>query len=127
MPYKCPEKKRAANREYYKRNSDKVIRRTTEYQKKQSAEKKREWHLRHKYGLEIDQYKALQESQNFCCAICNERKDLVVDHCHGNGHVRGLLCFECNVGLGMFKDSATRLVKAIEYLKIGGKGGSCGI
>ena len=32
-----------------------------------------------------------------------------VDHCHSGGHVRGLLCNSCNIGLGMFKDNIESL------------------
>jgi len=42
---------------------------------------------------------------------------LVVDHCHVSGKVRGLLCSECNLGLGKFKDSLNKLRKAVSYLE----------
>ena len=40
----------------------------------------------------------------------------VVDHCHTSGLIRGLLCRQCNSGLGMFKDSKPNLRRASEYL-----------
>lgn len=40
----------------------------------------------------------------------------VVDHCHVDGHVRGILCNECNRGLGYFKDNKDTLMNAIKYL-----------
>jgi hypothetical protein len=58
-------------------------------------------------------------SQDGRCAICRRRFDggsFVVDHCHKRGHVRGLLCYPCNSGLGMFKDNPNRLVAAANYL-----------
>lgn len=39
-----------------------------------------------------------------------------VDHCHTTGKVRGILCGNCNTGLGHFKDSPMLLQRAIEYL-----------
>ena len=52
------------------------------------------------------------------CAICgNSDKRLHVDHDHATGKVRGLLCMECNVSLGKFKDSPELLRKAIVYLE----------
>lgn len=67
-----------------------------------------------------DGYYAILEKQNGVCAICktecSQGKMLAVDHCHELGHVRGLLCAACNMGLGMFKDRIDLFAKAIEYL-----------
>ena len=40
----------------------------------------------------------------------------VLDHCHETLTFRGWVCHHCNVGLGGFKDSLTRLKKAVIYL-----------
>lgn len=57
----------------------------------------------------------LEQKEN--CAICKKpNKRLHVDHCHSTGKVRGLLCYNCNNGLGRFKDNKTYLLDAASYL-----------
>lgn len=76
------------------------------------------------YGLSEQEYMALIEKQANRCAICgskDEGKVLCVDHDHNTGKVRGLLCHNCNVGLGNFKDNSEVLASAIGYLNIHGQ------
>jgi hypothetical protein len=74
-----------------------------------------------KYGLSVEDYDTIQEAQGGVCAICKVRpqnsKHWHVDHCHRTGKVRGLLCGDCNRGLGSFKDSVISLQRAIGYLE----------
>jgi hypothetical protein len=82
------------------------------------CKKRRE--LRSKYGIGLRDYKRMLEDQNDRCAICEGEcqsgNSLAVDHCHSTGDVRGLLCSNCNKGLGHFKDSPILLREAIAYL-----------
>jgi len=57
--------------------------------------------------------------QGNCCAVCNkEFTDTPhLDHNHITGKWRGVLCDQCNRGLGMFKESLDSLQKAINYLR----------
>jgi hypothetical protein len=88
--------------------------------------------LKSRYGITEDDYSVLFNNQQGCCAICGvdytgSKRNLDVDHDHTTGNVRGLLCNNCNRGLGHFQDSPTILLKALEYLDdVTGKGGTCG-
>jgi len=74
-----------------------------------------------KYGLTVEGYAQMYVAQHGRCAICRDRDrsaaGLVVDHNHGTGRVRGLLCARCNSGLGMFGDKQHNLRRAWTYLK----------
>ena len=78
-----------------------------------------------KYGLTVETYDALSQSQNDTCAICNSvctgGRRLAVDHDHSTGKTRGLLCAGCNVSLGHLKDSPAVLSTALRYLLDHGK------
>lgn len=73
-----------------------------------------------RYRISIDAYHALLEAQNGCCAICTAEIDAEscrIDHHHGTGKVRGLLCVSCNTGIGLLKDSPDVLMSAAAYLR----------
>jgi hypothetical protein len=77
-----------------------------------------------KYGLTYDQYMVMILKQNNKCSICGELQplhinggELNIDHDHKTGKVRGLLCNDCNTGIGMMKDDTVRMKNAIKYLK----------
>ena len=68
------------------------------------------------YGLSQEAYEALLERSGGLCEICQERDWKHLDHCHDSGVVRGLLCQQCNVGLGNFQDRVALLNRASQYL-----------
>jgi len=79
-------------------------------------------HAIHKaYAITADRYQSMLVSQNGVCAICRgvnvSGKRLSIDHDHATGHVRGLLCLQCNSGLGQFRDDPARIRLAAEYLE----------
>ena len=99
-----PERRRAAFRRYYHRHPD-------HSRPRQLA----------KYGLTVQEYDALFFLQDGRCLICKQpergRKGrLAVDHDHGTGEVRGLLCASCNFGIAHFDDNPALLREAALYV-----------
>lgn len=87
---------------------------------------RRNIHLVRHYGITEHDYELLLNAQAGVCATCsrpeirtkNRKTDkLSVDHDHKTGKVRGLLCYKCNVALGMVSDSIDRLKSLISYLE----------
>lgn len=76
----------------------------------------RHYHLLSRYGIGADDVAALVSAQGGVCAICGRPDPEHVDHCHTTGRIRGVLCFNCNGGLGQFGDDPARLAAAISYL-----------
>lgn len=81
-----------------------------------------------RFGLTPEQYQEMLDAQGGVCAICErpERcrdsrngriKAFAVDHDHDTGAVRGLLCQNCNKGIGNLGDSADTLIAAAAYLE----------
>jgi hypothetical protein len=77
------------------------------------------------HGLTREQYGTQLAAQNGTCgicfqphgrALCGRSKDLAVDHDHETGALRGLLCDDCNIGLGLFHDDPQRLMNAALYI-----------
>ena len=124
MPYKNDVDKIASDRARHFRNRSKNLNYFKEYAKRPEA--KTRWfelHLKRHYGLTTHEFNRLNDLQKGCCAICGKENwtqksgRLCVDHDHDTGKVRGLLCQQCNVGLGSFEDSPSFLEGAIAYLR----------
>ncbi|MEU8257335.1 endonuclease VII domain-containing protein [Micromonospora inaquosa] len=77
----------------------------------------REYHLRRRHGVGEKEFQELLAEQGGVCAICGAAHPQHLDHDHRTGWVRGILCFNCNGGLGQFRDSPMRLARAITYLR----------
>lgn len=96
-----PEKSRASQRNHRKNNPDSA---------------KNSW-LKFQYGISLEDFTRKSQEQGGKCAICDCERKLCVDHNHLTGKVRALICDSCNVGLGRFKDSASIVQSAADYLK----------
>lgn len=73
--------------------------------------------LKIKYGLTPEDFEMMLREQSEQCLICQQKMAVPnIDHCHQTGKVRGLLCSNCNTGLGRFKDCKKNLLRAVLYL-----------
>lgn len=94
----------------------------------------REWYRRNGparsrqalYGLSPEMYDEMLKRQGDVCAICGNPEtrtyrghpvSLAVDHCHETNEIRGLLCGNCNVAIGMLRHDVALLDKARNYLE----------
>jgi hypothetical protein len=86
-----------------------------------NASKGHAYTLKKKHGLTTEAYASMFAQQEGRCAICREPPGyvrLAVDHDHGTGVIRGLLCDSCNRGIGFLQDSPRVLRAAAKYLTI---------
>lgn len=82
---------------------------------RRGARGKSTWHTaRGGHGLTVEQAQEFREGK--VCAICGGSERLCVDHDHRTGMIRGVLCLNCNNGLGRFKDDPALLAAAAKYL-----------
>lgn len=113
------------NKEYKRVNKEILKEDRKKYQmsnKEKISDQVRAVKLKRRYGITTQHYDDLLIEQDYKCVICGTEyrcdKRLHVDHDHETGDVRGLLCGECNRGIGMFKDSQKLLKNAINYLNV---------
>jgi hypothetical protein len=116
-----------AMRRYHNGGQEKQLEAGRQWRKKAPEKKKaldRKGRLKQKYNLTIDDYKAMQTAQENRCGICQSTekssprfKLWCVDHDEETGRIRGLLCHNCNAGIGLFKHNIERLEQAIQYLR----------
>lgn len=76
--------------------------------------------FKRKYGITVDDYNQLLTEQEHSCKVCGKHeseldKALCVDHCHTHGHVRALLCSNCNLAFGLLFEDINIMKKMIEY------------
>ena len=109
------------NRHYTCKECTKARLKTSE---SQSPQRKRELHLRRKYDISLEEYDQMVKLQSGKCALCpattpggkHNNENWFVDHDHVTGKVRELLCFDCNIVLGIIKDSPEHLGRMITYI-----------
>lgn len=72
--------------------------------------------LKKKYGITLEIRQKMETDQNYLCYLCNEKKPLVVDHCHATGKVRALLCNSCNTRIGRVEKDKQQTIKDLRYI-----------
>lgn len=111
------------HRQYYQQNREryKTYQRSTEEQRKAYV-----WSI---FRLNWDDYLSMLESQNYACALCQRPFGDGIRECVDHDHaccpagkscgkcVRGILCDDCNKGLGHFRDDPELLRKSADYLE----------
>lgn len=100
----------ASLREWRRRNPEKNrahVKKWRDANVERVKTKLREFNLKKKYGLTVEEYDQMLADQDGHCAICpvepTPTKRLAVDHCHKTGKVRSLLCHTCNNHLGIYE------------------------
>ena len=88
--------------------------------KRYSTDGRWEKQLKDRFGITPEQYWEIYANQNGVCRICKRPQTvglkLDVDHNHKTNKVRGLLCRNCNTGIGQLRDDFNLLWAALKYL-----------
>lgn len=115
----CRDCERSAARVYGKENRARRNERLSRWRRENpraaraNDERKR---LRKSYGITPSEVAAMALAQSGKCALCEQEKRLVVDHCHSTGRVRGLLCHRCNTSLGWLEAHPSVFQRLAKYL-----------
>lgn len=108
-----------ATTSWAKQNPDKMREIQKSY-KKRNPEHYANHHLIKKYGITLEDKKTMFSNQGGVCDVCNhvfiDLSDAHVDHNHTTKKVRGLLCHQCNVALGLLKEDKIRIDGLRYYL-----------
>jgi hypothetical protein len=81
-----------------------------------NKEKKFEAHVTKNYGITIEEYTDKMQTSSVC-QCCKRVSTLCYDHDHTTMVFRGVLCKNCNAGIGLLGDSVEGVEKALNYLK----------
>tara|TARA_R110000765_G_C18525580_1_gene558832 strand:+ start:53 stop:502 length:450 start_codon:yes stop_codon:yes gene_type:complete len=99
----CKNCRNKYNRKYRKENKFKTL----------------EWgtkgRCKHIYNITLEEYYKRMSTSD-CCEICGSKKRLSYDHCHDTLKFRGVLCSNCNRGIGQLGDTIEAVEKALFYL-----------
>lgn len=127
----CKDCSRKYNHNRYKQNKSKILKLCKKYcldNKDKISLRTKSRALKRNFNITQEEYDEMLKQQDNTCAICNTDKcstgrSFAVDHSHTTGKIRGLLCFNCNAGLGHYMDDPGLLIIAAEYILEGGQVG----
>lgn|SRR3972149_5037998 len=129
MPFANAVRKTEYQREYKVRNKERLLAYCKRWRREDPDRRRTSelpGRLRRSYGITLETYDVLLESQGGVCRVCYgvnpDGEMLSVDHDHATRHVRGLLCHRCNIGIGAFRDNPEFLKRATTYVRKGYKG-----
>lgn len=114
------EKLRASKRIWAQENKD-YIKEKNKQKLLENPDFNKNYHLKSRYGVTMEEYNIMLIEQEESCQICNKhmsnfKRNLHVDHNHTTKQVRGLLCVNCNLIIGNSFENKSILAKAIDYL-----------
>jgi hypothetical protein len=117
LAYAQSEAGKAAQRRYRERHPTRTRAARLKWQAKNP-----DYFMLRAYGITKLEWAEMFAAQKCRCAICGSDapgsvKGWHTDHCHDTNKVRGILCYNCNTGLGKLGDSLARLRDAVAYLE----------
>lgn len=88
---------------------------------KSNPDKAENYKLRHRYGIDASEFRAMLDTQDNKCKICKLLFDgkvrPLIDHNHQTGKVRGLLCLHCNSAVGYIKENFDTALNVAKYIQ----------
>jgi len=114
MPYKDPEKAKASNAAWFRKNSDKAKAYSTAWRAKNPEKVKNGKRKRRGYPAPT------RPEPKFCeigGAAHAQKKALCLEHDHVTGKFRGWVCHKCNAGISMLGDTLDDIRRVVAYLE----------
>lgn len=116
-----PEANRARVAAWQAANPDRVAAQRAKAAVTVTPEQRRNWTLRSRYGITLDEQREMWARQDGLCLLCDvelvdDPHGFAVDHDHATGQVRGLLCQLCNVCLRPVDVDPTWAARAVAYV-----------
>lgn len=114
------ERQREYQRTYYARNAEARCASSNAWKRRNREHVALYARLR-RYGLTREEFEEMRARQAGACAACGGSmagpRNEHIDHCHETGRVRALLCYRCNITLGMVQEDADRLRALAGYVE----------